>query len=64
MSAKINICKEKQNMIACNLCDYMCKYNIQLRKHLWPIHIMEQKYNCKENVISLKIIWLKHRSTV
>ena len=30
------------------MCDYKCKYNIQLRKHLRAMHVMDQKYNCKE----------------
>ena len=48
MEIQVNIGKKEQTVIACDLCDYKCKYNIQLRKHLRAIHVMDQKYNCKE----------------
>ena len=48
MEIQVNIGGKEQTVIECDLCDYKCKYNIQLRKHLRAMHVMDQKYNCKE----------------
>ena len=47
MSVSVNVDTIEQNAIACNLCHYRCRYNIQLRKHLRTTHVIEQKYTCK-----------------
>jgi hypothetical protein len=50
MVVKINIGKAEQFIIKCDQCDYKCRLNIQLKKHIDVKHMVKAsgKYNCKE----------------
>ena len=48
MSTKVNLETKDQIIIKCDFCDYKCKLNIQLRKHMKQDHINHPEHNCKE----------------
>ena len=45
---KVNLKIEDQNVISCDECDYKCRLNIQLKKHMKNKHEDDRKYKCTE----------------
>ena len=48
MGLKVNIDVKEQTIIECSQCDFKCRLNIQLKKHIVNTHQAEANYNCKE----------------
>ena len=47
LSVKVNINVKEQTVIACNQCEFKCRLNIQMKKHMKLKH-EESRYNCIE----------------
>ena len=48
MTLKVDLTLKDQTVVKCDICDYTCRYNIQLKKHMAKEHEAEPKYKCKE----------------
>ena len=48
MTMEVNVNSEEQTILACDQCDFRCRLNIQLKKHMKTKHEAPNKYNCKE----------------
>ena len=55
MSLLVDLKESDQNSIKCDQCDYRCKYNMQLKKHMKK-HISPAKYKCKECEFSTEFV--------
>ena len=65
MSLKVDLKEDDLQTIKCNNCDYKCRYNIQLKKHM-KIHESHAKYTCKKCDFSTEFVastW-EHKLTV
>ena len=56
MSIEVNIERKDQQNIACEQCEYKCRLNIQLKKHIKTKHQDVKKYNCEECYFSINFV--------
>ena len=56
MSLKVDLNVLDQRVIKCETCKYICKYNIQLKKHIEKEHGADLKYRCKECEFSTNFV--------
>ena len=66
VTVKVNIQINDQLVLSCEECEYKCRFNIQLKKHMESKHCEQGKYKCalcSFNGNFLHDIW-QHRQTV